>query len=68
MSQKQQATPACQGSKKGNNNSRGDQSQGGSKSSASRANTYTGNTIRTQDQKRKTVFKAVLDSPFNINW
>jgi hypothetical protein len=75
MSQKQQIIPTdmhSQGFKGrglGNNNNRSGQSQGGgSKIEKPRVNTYTGNTIRTQEQKRKTVFKAVLDSPFNIGW
>ncbi|CAG8486298.1 2349_t:CDS:2 [Paraglomus occultum] len=33
-----------------------------------KATTHTGSSIRTEEKKRKTVFKAVLDSPFNINW
>ena len=27
-----------------------------------------GSSIRIEEKKRKAVFKAVLDSPFNINW
>ncbi|GBB95066.1 hypothetical protein RclHR1_02470010 [Rhizophagus clarus] len=72
MSQKQQIIPIdkhSQGFKDRNNNNRSSQNQGGgSKNETQRVNSYTGNTIRTQEQKRKTVFKAVLDSPFNINW
>ena len=33
-----------------------------------KATTHTGSSIRVEEKKRKTVFKAVLDSPFNINW
>lgn len=75
MSQKQQIIPTdkrsqgFKGQSLGNNNNRSSQSQGrGSKSETPRVNTYTGNSIRTYEQKRKTVFKAVLDSPFNIGW
>ncbi|PKY37959.1 hypothetical protein RhiirA4_391271 [Rhizophagus irregularis] len=76
MSQKQQIIPTDKRSQgfKGrglgnNNNNRSSQSQGrGNKSETPKVNTYTGNSIRTQEQKRKTVFKAVLDSPFNIGW
>ncbi|CAG8739125.1 5153_t:CDS:2, partial [Acaulospora morrowiae] len=33
-----------------------------------RASIHTANTIQDQEQKRKTVFKAVLDSPFTVKW
>jgi hypothetical protein len=72
MSQKQQTASTnkhpqgLKGWRKGNNNSRGDQIQGGG--GTPRVNTYTGNTIRAQEHKRRTVFKAALDSPFSIGW
>ncbi|RIA94987.1 hypothetical protein C1645_758536 [Glomus cerebriforme] len=74
MSQKQQTIPTkkhsqvSKGQGKGNNSNRDSQKQGGNKIETPKVNTYTGNTIRSQERKRKTVFKAVLDSPFNISW
>ncbi|CAG8550267.1 4234_t:CDS:2 [Diversispora eburnea] len=34
----------------------------------STANVHTANSIRDSEQKRKTVFKTVLDSPFTVKW
>jgi len=67
------------GKGKGNNNnhsggqSQGDTNGGGgggfvTKTDSSRVNTHTGKTIRTQEIKQKTVFKTVLDSPYNVRW
>ncbi|CAG8568425.1 12998_t:CDS:2 [Dentiscutata erythropus] len=33
-----------------------------------KAITHTGTTFRSQEQKRKTVFKAVLNSPYTVKW
>ncbi|CAG8446958.1 3993_t:CDS:2 [Acaulospora colombiana] len=33
-----------------------------------KVNVHTANTIRDEEQKRRTVFKAVLESPFTVKW
>ena len=84
MSQKQQTgsinkySQGLKGKGRGNNNnrSRSNQNQGDSnggggfatKTDSSRVYTHTGKTIRTKEIKQKTVFKTVLDSPYNVRW
>ncbi|CAG8537194.1 2980_t:CDS:2 [Ambispora leptoticha] len=58
----------------GNNTTRIESSPVGKKTSitsatdATAATSHTGTTLRAVDKQRRTVFKAVLDSPFTITW